>query len=663
MMKILKPVALWIVTLIAVATVLLFFEADLLWKVQQHNAFFYSDLFFKQMMVVPGGLLSWLGSLFTQFFYYPWLGVVILCAWWWLLMWLTKRAFNIPTEWSVLTLIPVAILIIANLCLGYWVYLIKLPGYFYVPTLGATAGMALLWGFRKTLDFGALTSDHRQKTSDFRPQTSDKRLQTKDFRLQTRWWMPVAYILIVTIVCYPLMGIYALASVVLMGVVSLRRSSKFFTFHSSLLPFFTALMSVCVVPLIYYRNVYYQTNRIYIYTTGLPAFSVSEDYPDYYIPYYCLAACFLLLTVIYCHKWKEKSAVEDARAPKVKKEGQKQGKRTRTSTLLRWLLQGCIFVATAGCVYHFWYKDDNFHHELRMQRCVEQADWEGVIEEGTRQDCEPTRAIVMMHNLALSRLGRQCSEMYKFRKGSSKPSTPLPVYMYHVAGRMMLYQYGMVNECHRICMEDGVEMGWSAELLQYLARCAIINKETQAARKFLDLLRQTQFYGKWADHAEQLLDDPKQLAKDNETGPITHMLHYNDRLEAVSGFVEKFLMTTLAQHDADDLYFQEQAVLGALWTRDPSYFWPRIQHYIELSNGSAPRIFQEALWLFGNLEGVEGMDQWTLEPGVKESFNAFMQMMQQYKKTPNALMKNQIMARFGDTYYFEYFFLKNITYY
>ena len=122
-------------------------------------------------------------------------------------------------------------------------------------------------------------------------------------------------------------------------------------------------------------------------------------------------------------------------------------------------------------------------------------------------------------------------------------------------------------------------------------------------------------------------------------------------------------MTTLAQHDADDLYFQEQAVLGAMWTREPKYFWPRMKHYIELSNGNVPRIFQEAVWLYGNIEGIEGIDKWSLEHGVKESFQAFMQMMEQLKQSPNQMLKNNMMARFGNTYYFEYFFLQNITYY
>ena len=604
MTKTLKTIALWLGILIAVAFALLYYEADLLWKVQQHNAFFYSVLFFKQMMVVPGGLLSWLAALFTQFFYYPWLGVIILCAWWWLLMWLTKRAFSIPEKWIVLTVFPVAILVIANMDLGYWVYMIKQPGYFYVPTLGVSAGTALLWGFRK---------------------------------LPERLWIRLAYIMLAAIICYPLMGIYALASVVLMGVLPWR--PRLSALSARLPASIVALLSVVVVPLIYYRFVYYQTNIIYIYTAALPSFSISEDYPDYYLPYCALAACFLLMTVVCRQEWKEKSSV------------------------MQWILQACILAATAGCVCRFWYKDSNFHHELRMERCVDQTDWEGVIEEGMKQDCEPTRAIVMMHNLALSRRGRQCEEMYRFRRGSGKINTPLPVYMYHIAGRAILYHYGLLNECHRTCMEEGVELGWNIELLKDLARCAIMNKETQAARKFLDLLRQTQFYGKWADHMEQLLNDPKRLANDSETGPITHMLHYSDRLEAVNGAVEKFVMTTLAMQDADDLYFQEQAVLGALWTREAEYFWPRMEHYLELSNGDAPRIFQEAAWLFGNLEGMEGLDEWELQPGIKENFQTFMQMMQQLNKSPNNMLKATIMDRFGDTYYFEYFFLRNITYY
>ena len=40
-----------------------------------------------------------------------------------------------------------------------------------------------------------------------------------------------------------------------------------------------------------------------------------------------------------------------------------------------------------------------------------------------------------------------------------------------------------------------------------------------------------------------------------------------------------------------------------------------------------------------------------------------MQMLQQYQKKPNPMARDNILAKFGNTYYFDYFFLRNITYY
>ena len=632
--RLLKPITLWLATLVVVAAVLLFFEADLLWKVQQHNVFLDTTMFFQQMMAMPGGMLEWLATYFSQHFYYPWVGVIILCGWWLLLMWLTKQAFNVPDRWTVLTLVPVAILIVANMCLGYWIYVIKLPGYFYVATIGTTALAALLWAYR----------------------ILNKKLEMKGMILISH----LSFLILGCVVGYPLMGVYALAAVALMAVMAWRKESL--TLNNKVLISIVALLSIVAVPLFYYHYVYCGTNIIDLWRTGIPVFKVADSYPMYYLPYYALGLCFLLLAATYRErKLKTPSSAE----PKPNTKKQHKTQKAKGTTITSYIIPLASYIVIAGAVYYFWYKDANFHHELRMQRCVEQADWEGVVAEGTKQEGEPTRAIVMMHNLALSRLGRQCDEMYRFPKGSKKSNTPLPIFMYNVAGRMILYQYGAMNECHRVCMEEGVEYGWNVEQLQYLTRAAIFNKEPQAARKFLDILRQTSYYGGWADHMETLLNDPKQLAQDSETGPITHMMHYTDRLDAVEGYVEKTLMNNLACQDADDIYFQEQAVLAAMWTRNPDLFWPRFEHYVKLNGEEKmpPRIFQEAAWLFANMQGQQGLDEWVLEPGVKEGLNGFMKQMQRFRKTPSANAKSYMLAYFGTTYYFEYFFLKDITYY
>ena len=601
-----KPLALWTCVLVVIAAALLYYESDLLWKVQHYNLFLFSSLFFKQQMIVPGGMLSYLGAFFTQFFYYPWMGVLLLCGWWLLLAWLTKRTFRIPNRWCALALLPVAILLVCSMELGYWHYLIKLKGYFFVATIGTTVGVGLLWAFRN---------------------------------LPNRLWLRLLFLVVVTVVGYPLMGAYALAAVLLMGIWTWRLSKN--KMQNAVVSV-AALLCIVAIPLLYYHFVYYQTNQDYLYRVALPIFSISEDYPEYYYPYYGLAVCFLAFVLFY--------------------QSGELGKKWKP--VLTWGIQVAIIIALFFGVKHFWYVDDNFHHELAMQRCIDNHDWEGVLEEGSKQDDQPTRSIVMMHNLALSRLGRQSAEMYNFPKGSKKINTPLPIYMYKVAGRLIYYHYGLLNECHRMCMEESVELGWKPENLKYMASCALLNKEPQAARKYIDLLKQTLFYRTWAKHLQKLLDNPGQIANDPETGPITHMLHYTDVLGADNGYVEKNLMTQLSYHDADDLIFQEQAVLGAMWTRDPDVFWDRFQHYVDiLPNNNVPRIFQEAAYLFANLQQRSDAEEMPLDENVKKNFRAFMSQLQQYKDAPAQQPRGALYPQFGNTYFYEYFFLKDITYF
>ena len=113
-MKRFIPLTTWLVALLIIAGALLMFESDFLWKLQDQNLFLNTKLFFNEQMVVPGGLLSWMGTYLTQYFYYPWLGTVLLSLCWLLMMWFTKRAFKLSNQWSALTLVPVALLLLTS---------------------------------------------------------------------------------------------------------------------------------------------------------------------------------------------------------------------------------------------------------------------------------------------------------------------------------------------------------------------------------------------------------------------------------------------------------------------------------------------------------------------------------------------------------------------
>jgi hypothetical protein len=610
-MKYLKSniyIVLWLVALLAVAIVLLTYESHLLWKVQEKNLFLCSLLFFKEQLVVPGGMLTWLGTFFTQFLYLPWLGVLMLCGLWWLLMWLIKRTFRITNRWSILMLIPVALLLLTNMDMGYWIYMLKLRGHFFISTIGTTAVVALLWVFRCLPD---------------------------------KYLYRATYIFVVCALGYPLLGIYGLAAALLMSVWSWRLSS---TRTVAVILSVVAVLSIIAIPLFCYRYIYYQINLANIFWAELPLFYITEEYPAYYIPYYLLTLFFVILAVTYR---------PDRQSVKPMKK------------LYYLLCQGVIAVLVVAGVYQFWMKDENFHRELAMQHRISKCDWTGVLEEAVTQKDEPTRAIVMMRNLALSRLGRQGNEMFLYKNGSKEYAAPFVMRLMLVAGPLIYYQYGMLNYCNRLCMEMGVEFGFRTEDYQLLVNCALLENDQPLARKYLGILKQTIFYRDWAEQAGTLLGHPDLIAKDTEREPITHMLHYKNVLSGDQGYTESFLMKQLARSTyADDPIFQEQCLLATLWTKDIKQFWQRFNDYIKLHpQGPMPRYYQEAAYLYSMEDDRTDVSRLPFDAIIKDSFERFATSLSNYDGLDVEIARKELYPFFGDTYYYDYYTMSNLPEY
>lgn len=598
-MKKFTYIAVWLVVLVVIAGALLLYEGDLLWKAQQLNLFLCTSLFFHEQLVVPGGLLTWVGTFFTQFFHWPWVGVTLLCGWWLLLMALIRRTFRVPRLWSGLMLIPVGLLLLTIVDMGYWLYMLKLQGHFFVSTIGTTAVVALLWAYRC---------------------------------VPAKWYLRTVFVFLTCALGYPLLGVYGLAASLLMAVWSWRLREH------ALVDTIVAVVSVAAVPLLCYRYIYYQTNLANIYYAELPLFFVTEEHHAYYVPYYLLALFFVALAFM------RPVSPKKQRVPII--------------------AQAVLLVAVGYGVYHFWFKDENFHRELAMQHCVDQRDWTGALQEAARQQDEPTRAVVMLKNLALSRLGRQGSDMFLYKNGSKRYEAPFGMRTMLVVGPLMYYQYGMANYCSRLSTEMGVEFGWRAEYLKLLAKCAILNGEQQHARKYLNILKQTMNFDDWAQQAQSLVGDSAAIAADPEMGIVKRMMHYDNNLSSDQGFVERFLMNTLAnsRYKGDPL-FQEQALLATLWTKNIPQFWYRFYDYIRLHpDGPMPRYYQEAAWLYGQMEERPDMDLMPFDDGVKDTFQRFMKAAEPYDNADVEDARNGLTF-FNQTYYYDYYLMSRLPEY
>ena len=612
----------WLSALVVTAALLLIYEYHILWKIQEQSLFLNTSLFFRELMTAPGGLLMYVGSFLTQFLYYPILGVAVLCALWWLLMVLMRRTFRVSEPWSLLLLVPIALLLSANVDMGYWIYPIKLKGWYFDATIGVMVIVALLWAFRLL---------------------SAKRI-----------WRRV--LLVATcIVGYPLFGSYALAAAVLMALWCWRLDKdRWQALADSIL----GLLAVVAIPLFYYQYVYYQTNVVNLWWTALPIFKILETNQEYYVPYALLGACLVILTI---GKW-DKEAPQPTKPIKPKKS--KKSNNSQKKLSLSWhtvVVVGVLAVTVYG-VWKMWMKDENFHREAALSHYAEQTRWEEMLEEAAKQQDVPTRAIVMMRNLALSRLGRQGSEMCMYVNGSKKPDSPFAPPASMIVGDLIYYSYGMMNDCHHMCIEAGVEFGWRVQHLKYMARCGLMAGETNAMYKYTEILKHTLFHGDWARHMEELQQQPKLLRADRETGPVTHMLHYPDIVGADNGYAERYLMNHLAAMDSDDPYFQEQCLLATLWTKNSRQFWPRFAKYLSQHQGQPiPRYYLEAAYLYTVME-QKAPFQVPVDENTKRTFNDFAKAIEQYDGRDVQEARKALYPVFGNTYFYEHYCMEGLAY-
>lgn len=620
MKKYIAPIV-WLTALAVAAGLLLGYEYHVLWKIQEQSLFLDTPLFFRQQMVVPGGLLTYIGSFLTQLLYYPILGVAVLCLLWGVLMWMMQRTFMVSQRWAPLLVVPVALLLAANVQMGYWIYPIKLKGWYFDATIGVMLIVALLWAFRRLSAY--------------------------------RMWRRVLLVM-ATIIGYPLFGTYALAATVLMALWCWRlEKDRWQALVDSLL----SILAVVAIPLLCYQYVYYQTNMVNLWWTALPIFKILKVNPEYYGPYALLGACLLVLVI---GKWDQEPAkpTKPIKPKKSKKSTQPTKPRISWQTVM---VMGVLAVTVYG-VWKMWMKDENFHREVTMMHYAEQTCWEEMLEEAAKQQDVPTRAIVMMRNLALSRLGRQGSEMCQYVNGSKKPDSPFAPPASMIVGDLIYYNYGMMNDCHHMCVEGGVEFGWRVQHLKYLARCGLMTGETNAMYKHAEILKHTLFHGQWAKHLEELQQQPELRKNDRETGPVTHMLHYPDMVGADNGYAERYLMNHLAAMDSDDPYFQEQCLLATLWAKNSSLFWPRFAKYLSQHPGEPiPRCYQEAAYLYTVME-ENAPFQVPVDESIKKNFDEFARTLEQYDGRDIRVAREALYPLYGKTYFFEHYLMEGIAY-
>ena len=108
--------------------------------------------FFYDNINTSGGLLSYLGLFFTQFYYYPLLGSIIFISLLSTIPLLLKKAFpNIYVSINSLMFVPSYMLLLSNIILGYELIVLKSPGYMFTNAFGIIISLLLYIVYKQTI--------------------------------------------------------------------------------------------------------------------------------------------------------------------------------------------------------------------------------------------------------------------------------------------------------------------------------------------------------------------------------------------------------------------------------------------------------------------------------------------------------------------------------
>lgn len=602
--------------------VLSFYENATLFRISDLSLFLFDEVYFNEMLSVPAGLLMYVSSFFVQFFHYPVLGATIYIALLYLVYRLTIKIFEIPKRYCLLALIPVTALLAANTQLGYWIFYLKIPGYYYVVLLAVLAILMALWAFKK---------------------------------LGVYW--RIFFVLSWLFLGYPLLGFYALAGAMLMLFLTIVNvdSVKDCKWAHKLLVIITVL-AIFAVPYLYY-HIYTTVALNNVYMVGLPCAQWGQEYVKnvehesfsywhwvyiYWIPFIVLFFSYFSLLV----------------AKKVRRLLNVNNLDIVVS------LSSVVFVVLFLSI--FWYNDNNYRIENKQNMAMWNEKWREVADFAKETEL-PTRQIVMNKNLALLKLGVIGNELFSYPDGSAEILSPMIVHLTQTGGKMTYFQYGKFNFSYRWCVEDAVEYGWRYEYLKHAVRSMLLSGEYRLALRYINILKRTLFYRDWAEEMELFVENPERIAKEKDFYMPLQMACYNDALDVDESFVEAFLTKNFGYipEDASPMYI-EVALTSAMIRKDMKSFWFAFDKYLRVCNPKKlPKHYQEAVLLFMNLDKSntvtisDGFMERYISSSIERRLSSFVGKTKQYKG-----MKEEDMApyfkEYSDTYFYFYFFVRKI---
>ena len=280
--------------------------------------------------------------------------------------------------------------------------------------------------------------------------------------------------------------------------------------------------------------------------------------------------------------------------------------------------------------------------EMAMQY---EQDWAGIERVARDHAAQSNRPMAAYYAMALVHTGEIAERMYDIRLdydslylhgygGQQNNGAPL----YEPEGN---YHAGFIEPCMHMCMEQMVMTGPTPRLLKLLVKCSLMREEWMLARKYLRLLRDVPFEGKFIAKYEAMLEDNERINEDDEIARLRLTEPIHDCFE--NQFQQPFFMGyNLNLVEARGMEALTHSLCVCLYTKLMPPFLMRAQF---IKGSTPPSIIADGLLLaemkqpgasqgYGNLDmratRLQGFLQAT-QPYMKDRPGYAYQLFDKYK--------------------------------
>ena len=598
------PIALWVVLSV--------FSYDFLFNVEERSFFefdwFWATDFFKK----PSGILSWCCQFLTQFLHIPWLGSLI-----WVLLLvasaeLTRIVYKIPVNLSALTYIPAAIFVSYNMSIGYGIYLINLPGYFFMPVMGYLWALLTVTVLRKT----------------------DK--ASNSLIAFTVWGFAGYYIA----------GFYSLAGIVAayLNIILSENNKK--CRISSLAG---TLIPLLLAPIVFVGTTTY--NLANGWTIGLPEKNFGITLLKMQLPLMLAMACLIIFPFLrlLCGLLGKKSSL---------------------------IIQSAALAAAIAIPSSFWFRDDTFKAELGMIHSVNNLEWNKAVDifeelqnkHAQDPSWQPTRVLVLLKDLSLIKTGQEGERAYAFDNGSQTQNSDCIIPMSLQISKILYFHYGIPGMSNKWCGEEAILYGNNYSTYKYYSMIAILLNDTILAKEYLNKLKKTIFYRKWANEQLRLCDDQSLIVQTAPYDMILPLMCYDDMVTSDKDGCEMFLarhFNGLKPRKTTPLY-DRVALFYAMESKQTDLFWTRFISFLNSNKTSSlGRNYQEAAYLFSVINNSKTLETLPFDDKTKELYSSFMKKAIKVGNINTSLEKARSVfpANLRHTYFFYYYFVNELQMY